>query len=448
MSNNSFKVKNALTLTPVNPADIPNPQAGDLVCDSTDNNKIKRYDDISATWTELGDTVLNMPLTNNSANVNIPSAVLGAGKNLMKMEYVATREIVAGGTTWTSRTSAANNYWRSVTYGNGLFVAVSNNGTGNRVMTSPDGITWTSRTPGTDNGWLSVYYGNGLFVAVGTGGAAMTSPDGITWTYRTAARNDNWCSVCYGNGLFVAVTDSNYVPGVMTSPDGITWTSISGTYVGATWKSVTYGNGLFVAVLSPGGSGAVMTSPDGITWTARTAAGMWWKSVCYANGLFVAVGEGAVMTSPDGITWTFITVAKYWQSVTYGNGLFVAVSNNGTGNRVITSPDGITWTSQTSAADNSWLSVTYGNGLFVAVGMSGTGNRVMTSPITSTFYTTSGESVIQRKGDTFVYTSVRATGDTTQVSVNNSGGQMQVTTSDVSPQQIENSEIRYKISEM
>jgi hypothetical protein len=48
--------------------------------------------------------------------------------------------------TWTSRNSAADNFWFSVTYGNGLFVAVAQSGTGNRVMTSPDGISWTSRT--------------------------------------------------------------------------------------------------------------------------------------------------------------------------------------------------------------------------------------------------------------------------------------------------------------
>ena len=52
----------------------------------------------------------------------------------------------AGGTVWASRTSAADNNWISVTYGNGLFVAVSATGAGNRVMTSPDGIIWTIRT--------------------------------------------------------------------------------------------------------------------------------------------------------------------------------------------------------------------------------------------------------------------------------------------------------------
>ena len=62
---------------------------------------------------------------------------------------------------WTSRTSAANNNWTSVTYGNGLFVAVAGSGTGNRVMTSSDGITWTSQTSAADNDWYGVAYGNG-----------------------------------------------------------------------------------------------------------------------------------------------------------------------------------------------------------------------------------------------------------------------------------------------
>ncbi len=107
------------------------------------------------------------------------------------------------GITWTSRTAATDNAWRSVTYGNGLFVAVAVNGTGDRVMTSPDSITWTSRTTAADEAWASVTYGNGLFVAVAAN-AVMTSPDGITWTSRTSAAG-GWGSVTYGNGLFVAV---------------------------------------------------------------------------------------------------------------------------------------------------------------------------------------------------------------------------------------------------
>jgi gliding motility-associated-like protein len=298
-----------------------------------------------------------------------------------------TKTVTFGITMWTARTSAADNSWISVTYGNGLFVAIAGSGTGNRVMTSPDGITWTARTSAADLGWFSVTYGNGLFVAVattGTGNRVMTSPDGINWTARTSAADNDWFGVTYGNGLFVAVAYSGTGNRVMTSPDGITWTartSAADNY----WYDVTYGNGLFVAVAATGAGNRVMTSPDGINWTARTsAADNIWSSVTYGNGLFVAVaatGAGnRVMTSPDGITWTARTSAadNFWWGLTYGNGLFVAVSFSGTGNRVMSSPDGITWTAQTPAADNNWYGVTYGNGLFVAVANSGTGNRVMT----------------------------------------------------------------------
>ena len=121
---------------------------------------------------------------------------------------------------WTIRTSAADIYWTSVCYGNGLFVAVAISGLGNRVMTSPDGITWTIRTSAADIYWQSVCYGNGLFVAVaisGTGNHVMTSPDGITWTIRTSAADNDWASVCYGNGLFVAVAITGTGNRVMTA---------------------------------------------------------------------------------------------------------------------------------------------------------------------------------------------------------------------------------------
>jgi hypothetical protein len=86
-------------------------------------------------------------------------------------------------------------------------------------MTSPDGITWTPRTSAADNLWRSVAYGNGLWVAVALTGAnrVMTSPDGITWTPRTSAADNQWSSVAYGNGLWVAVSSSVSGNIVMTS---------------------------------------------------------------------------------------------------------------------------------------------------------------------------------------------------------------------------------------
>ncbi len=161
------------------------------------------------------------------------------------------------GVTWTSRTSAVDNIWNSITYGNGLFVAVSTNGT-DRVMTSSDGITWTSHTPAALQ-LISVTYGQGLFVAVGTTGAVTTSPDGITWTTRTAGASNTWLEVTYGSGLFVAVSSSGSGNRVMTSPDGINWTSRTSA-ADNSWQSVAFGNGVFAAVSSDGSGNRVMTS--------------------------------------------------------------------------------------------------------------------------------------------------------------------------------------------
>lgn len=54
MSNQSFKVKNGLTLTPVDLTTILSPQAGDLACDINDSNKIKQYDIDTSAWTKVG----------------------------------------------------------------------------------------------------------------------------------------------------------------------------------------------------------------------------------------------------------------------------------------------------------------------------------------------------------------------------------------------------------
>jgi hypothetical protein len=344
--------------------------------------------------------------------------------NPIGMKVLANQSAVivsgTGGTSWNARTStaaAAVAGWRSVTYGNGLFVAVATTtSTSGAVQTSPDGITWTAQTLTTGasgvSGWQSVTYANGIFVAVAattsTSGAVMTSYNGITWTPRTlttGASSTGWSSVTYGNGLFVAVASTTSTSGaVMTSPDGITWTAQTLTTGAALtgWKSVTYGNGLFVAVATTTStSGAVMTSTNGITWNPRTlttgASSTGWISVTYGNNIFLAIAQSnstsnTVMTSSDGISWTpqpsTAATGVGWSSVIYANGLFVAVAQTFlTTGAVQTSPDGTSWTPRTlstAGSGSGWDSVTYANGLFVAVAFTtSTSGAVMTSSVST-----------------------------------------------------------------
>lgn len=271
----------------------------------------------------------------------------------------------------TARTLPASVNWKALTYGNGVFVAIQNGGTG--AATSTDGITWTSRTMPVTLSWFSVAYGNGLFVAVGWASGLVattiyaTSPDGITWTQRVMPSSKIWTSVCFGNGRFVAVSgygDS----GTAVSLDGITWTA--GTNSSATnWQCVAFGNGVFVDVSQ---TGAVSTSTNGINWVARSNLPIFGWFIAFGNGVFVVTSGGAASNaiaarSTNGIDWTSQTLpsTRNWYSVTYGNNTFVAVAYTNTA--AATSPDGITWTARTLPSASNWATVAFGTGKFVVV---------------------------------------------------------------------------------
>jgi type II secretory pathway pseudopilin PulG len=293
---------------------------------------------------------------------------------------------------WTLKPAAENNPWLSITYGNGLFVAISDSGT-HQVMTSPDGINWTAQTT-PSNTWNSITYGNGLFVAVSRTGTnkVMTSPDGINWTARSSGLETNyWRDVEYGNNVFVAVglgTNSTFNNKIISSSDGITWTTRT-LPSSALLYSVVYGEGMFVAVgYSSNLSSVIFTSLNGITWTKRNTSNIGYlNSIAYGNGLFVAVSDGILgglsgsVFSPDGINWTVNqnSVGAYPLSVSFGNGNFLLVGMSaGSVSFLKSSSDGINWSDETIYTSNFWASIAYGGGLFVGVSMNGV-NRVMIS---------------------------------------------------------------------
>jgi hypothetical protein len=283
-------------------------------------------------------------------------------------------------TNWTSRSASENNAWEDVEYGNGMFVAVSSNGT-NRVMTSPDGVNWTSRSTPITEAWSNITYGNGIFIAssdVSTN--IITSKDGINWTSVTGVMS-NWSDqIAYGNNRFVSVRSWGAATNATVSTDGVVWSN--GGVLPTNTVSISYGNGVFVTTDTSGAADNIATSTDGMSWTTRTtdpSSSM--NTSTYGNGLFVVFGV-IMVTSPDGITWTTRSPGILPVAATYGDGVYVGVSTS----TISTSTNGITWNSFSSPEGNSWKSVAYGNGVFVAVSSDGT-NRVMTSgaPMTIPF---------------------------------------------------------------
>lgn len=91
-----------------------------------------------------------------------------------------------GGNSWFPFSTSAIT-WSSVAYGNPggvpTFVAVDGDNNGTSVARSVNnGTSWTTSALLPGNNWNSVTYGNGIFVAVAYGTSAAYSSDGIKWT--------------------------------------------------------------------------------------------------------------------------------------------------------------------------------------------------------------------------------------------------------------------------
>jgi len=99
-------------------------------------------------------------------------------------------------------------------------------------------------------GLSSVTYGNGLFVAVTNPGGSIYSTDGINWLSGNAPI-DTWTSVSYGDGFFIAVSDDGTYP-VMYSQDGINWSTTDPGSQLNNWGSVAFGGDMFLAIPTSG----------------------------------------------------------------------------------------------------------------------------------------------------------------------------------------------------
>jgi hypothetical protein len=251
-----------------------------------------------------------------------------------------------------------------VAYGNGVFVAVSEDGVG--TLTSNGWKPASSRIS-----LKSVAFGKGLFVATGGDGfgeaSIRSSADGMLWTNQVSGTMAPLRRVVFANDSFLAVGDGATILG---SPDGLKWTVLQSHFSGACCSSLSYGNGIFVAL----GLRTVLTSTNGLSWKQNTAGASLLipRQVAYGAGKFVAVGsidcpvQAGLITSSDGILWhqPVLPTQNQLQSVVFAREMFVVGGINGP---LMTSPDGETWTIRDTET-STWIAITYGNDTFLALG--------------------------------------------------------------------------------
>ena len=265
------------------------------------------------------------------------------------------------GINWTARTSPnANLTINSITYSPtlNLLVAVGNGTSSPYVLTSTDGISWVSRNGSAANNWISVTWGNGLFVAISqlptnASNAIMTSPDGINWTSRSAVTNGEWWKVRWVPFLnrFIAIGTSSACR-LMSSVDGINWIQLLHNEDN-NWKDFAFSSNLLVAVsdVTISNGNPIMTSNDGITWTSQPAPLNNLYSIIWSNELqlFIAMSfsnnASGYMYSSNGKNWVigYTKINQRFIAITWSPSLekFISVSTDVNNENIIISNSGL-----------------------------------------------------------------------------------------------------------
>lgn len=311
-------------------------------------------------------------------------------------------EVSNGGVLWKSALNFNKDTYNSLTFGNGIFMAVTGDDDSD-VMYSYEGLNWaitqskikraasvcfadieardTIKFDGTEghlekyiHGELESYTNEDLSEGLLGDGAFVVFPvDSNKGSYTITTENwmefecpeGTYYASCYGEGKVVALSSNS--TRAIYSTDLKTWNE-SILPLSVNWRSITYGNGKFVAV-SGGMLGAIST--DGCqTWKPiDLPQSDGYYSIAYGNGLFVAVQwdntHGAIST--DGENWELVKLANnpIGKYVTFGEDKFMVGSGtlNTSG---AYSYDGRTWI-EFDYPDSDIRLGCHGNDRFVAI---------------------------------------------------------------------------------
>ncbi len=299
--------------------------------------------------------------------------------------------------TWYLRQSPKSYVLYSVTYGNGLFVAVGESFSHGVIFTSPDGVIWTQRLDATNQVFSDVAYDNGAFVAVSRAQsincrctAIAASSNGVDWTVRNTGYTNPLYAVTAGAGYFVAAGGASlgccFTGSVLISTTTIDWTVIN---LGQTPRLLTaaYGNGVFLlgGSVSEGGN-YLLRSTNGTAWAGAVLPSsgqfpypyQYTQNIVYEDGQFIALqqfygsGNGVnvdVLSSTNGVDWTRrAVVTNGFNRTAYGNGTFVGMGDMA----IYSSVDTVTWIPRLQVGPGTFYGIAYGAGTFVAVGAGGT----------------------------------------------------------------------------
>ena len=108
----------------------------------------------------------------------------------------------------------------SITYGNGMFVAIGDDGA---ILTSADGETWDIQNSGTSNYFTGAVWLGGKFWCVGND-IILNSTDGVNWTNPNTGSSFTGRNIGYNGSRYVITSYSSVC---YSEDDGATWNLIN-----------------------------------------------------------------------------------------------------------------------------------------------------------------------------------------------------------------------------
>lgn len=359
----------------------------------TESGEVKIYQDVSGTWTQLGNSILG---DDSNYNFGYSVSLSGNGQLISVGAYNADYMDTNSGQVTVYQYISGTNTWDKL--GNDIYGYESNEQFGSAVMISKDGSTivsgsWNSDIGGTDTGYVKVFkFLDGYWKQIGRkiigensndklGFAVSINTDGSIIAVGSIGFNNN-----SGNASTYQIQnafsggDVGIGHTLAYSRNGIDWTGLNAEIFSIQTNRV-YHNGLFWIACGEG-SNTLAYSTNGTTWnilkdnvfsdSAMSVISNKNTANLDLNSKILAFGQGnnTIAKSNNGINWTGAGASVFTQYAKNGfwNGSLWVVVGKGT-NTLATSTDGETWNGLgTSVFSLHGNDVVYGGNIWVAVG--------------------------------------------------------------------------------
>ena len=211
-----------------------------------------------------------------------------------------------------------------------------------RIQSSPDGSTWTNEViPQTTSRLRSIAYGNGIWIAVGNDGIILRKTAESSWEQQTSNTTQVLGKVIFAAGAFMAGGDNDTL---LRSTDGITWEDLSEGLDFASWEDINdivYHEGIFV--IASRSTGIWRSTDLGNSWEHVSIGETDVRDIralVSANGFVFATGarndsspsvQENYVSHDAGLTWiaTLNASASTRRAAVYGARKVLTVGNSG-----------------------------------------------------------------------------------------------------------------------